>query len=159
MGLHETSKGKMAMAVMAAALTITMPVAADPGGSTAEKVRRLDIMLMVTGLRCRTSRDNFQSDYARFTSNHLTELNAANSAIKAEYVRRNGAAGAQRAMDRISTSMANAYGQGHPWLSCGELRMVTRGLADMRGMAALEEAADQLLAPRGSTGNLAHLGR
>ena len=42
----------------------------------AEKLRRLDIMLMVTGLRCRNTPDNFQADYGRFTTNHITELNA-----------------------------------------------------------------------------------
>ena len=51
--------------------------------------------------------------------------------------------------------MANQYGQGHPWLGCADLKMVTRSLALMRGPDALEEAADQLLASEGSGTQLA----
>ena len=46
---------------------------------------------------------------------------------------------------RLSTTMANQYGQGHPWLTCGELKTVARSLSQVRGRATLEEAADQLL--------------
>jgi hypothetical protein len=47
--------------------------------------------------------------------------------------------------------MANHYGQGHPWLSCGQLKQVTRSLAEARGSAPLLAAADQLLADTGSS--------
>jgi hypothetical protein len=116
----------------------------------AEKLRRLDIMLMVTGLRCRTGADNFQADYARFTGAHLPALNAASDSLKREMAARHGPAAAVRALDRLSVTMANAYGQGHPWLNCHELKMVARNLADVRGNEALESAADQLLAETGS---------
>lgn len=150
---------KLASALAAALLMQSATVLANPGTGGAEQIRRLDIMLMVTGLRCRTSSDNFQADYARFSRNHLGELNAAAAVMRADYARLYGASGAQRAVDRVSTSMANAYGQGHPWLSCAELRMVTKGLADMQGRAPLEEAAYQLLAARGSSATLAYLAR
>jgi hypothetical protein len=109
-----------------------------------------DIMLMVTGLRCRSTSDNFQSDYGRFTTAHLAELNAAGATLQADYTRRHGAAGANRALDRMSTTMANAYGGGHPWLNCAQLGTVARNLADARGAAPLVEAADQLLAASGT---------
>jgi hypothetical protein len=51
----------------------------------------------------------------------------------------------------MSTSMANSYGQGHPWLNCGQLKQVAKNLAKVDGRATLEEAADQLLARSGST--------
>jgi hypothetical protein len=116
----------------------------------AEKLRRLDIMLMVTGLRCRTGADNFQADYGRFTTNHIAELNAASNSLKADMAKRYGAAGAARALDRLSTTMANQYGNGHPWLGCGQLKQVAQGLAAARGPAPLVEAADQLLGESGS---------
>jgi hypothetical protein len=117
--------------------------------SQAEKLRRLDIMLMVTGLRCRTTADNFNSEYGRFTTAHLGTLNAASNTLKADYARRYGAAGANKALDRLSVQMANAYGQGHPWLSCGQLKQVAGTLASVRGVEPLVEAADELLgAPR-----------
>lgn len=135
-----------AMAALAIGLAITAPAhAAGDTMSGAEKLRRLDIMLMVTGLRCRTSADNFTADYGRFTASHLSELNAANAELKADLARSYGPAGAQRALDRLSTTMANGYGQGHPWLACADLKMVARNLASVRGRATLEEAADQLL--------------
>lgn len=139
----------VAAALAAVSLLASVPASAG-GANSAEKLRRLDIMLMVTGLRCRTTSDNFQDDYGAFTTNHLAELNAASNALKADYSARHGAAGANRALDRMSTTMANAYGGGHPWLSCGELKMVARNLAEARGQAPLEAAADQLLAEHGS---------
>ena len=135
-----------ALAALAVGLAMTAPAhAAGDTMSGAEKLRRLDIMLMVTGLRCRATADNFTADYGKFTASHLAELNAANAEMKADLSRRYGAAGAQRALDRLSTTMANGYGQGHPWLGCADLKMVARNLVAVRGRATLEEAADQLL--------------
>ena len=68
------------------------------------------------------------------------------------FMRESGGAGrgADRALDRLSVTMANTYGQGHPWLDCHQLKQVARGLADARGSAPLVEAADQLLEARGT---------
>jgi hypothetical protein len=136
---------------LAATLTLGAVTPAMAGGTSgdAEKLRRLDIMLMVTSLRCRTTADNFSAEYSQFSSNHLGELNQASNRLRADLSRQHGQVGSARALDRISTVMANAYGQGHPWLSCRELKMVTRDLAQMRGHAPLVEAADQLLGERG----------
>lgn len=135
-----------------AALGMALSAVPASAGSMnqAEKIRKLDIMLMVTGLRCRTTADNFQPDYQRFTTNHIGTLNAASNMLKADFSRRHGAAGANRALDRLSVTMANAYGQGHPWLSCAQLKTVARNLAGVRGEAPLVEAANQLLEPSGS---------
>jgi hypothetical protein len=139
---------RVVASLAASALVVSFPASAAGyanGGSNAEKLRRLDIMLMVTGLRCRAGADNFQADYGRFTSAHIGELNGAASQLRTEYARRNGAAGADRALDRMSVSMANQYGQGHPWLNCAQLKMVARNLATAKGSAPLIAAADQLL--------------
>lgn len=123
--------------------------AANPADQ-AEKLRRLDIMLMVTGLRCRATPDDFRPEYRRFTTRHIAVLNAASDQLKAHYAARLGPERAARALDRISVTMANAYGQGHPWLSCAQLKVAARGLADAQGAAVLLEAADQLLAGSGT---------
>ena len=138
-----TIKG-FAACVAAAGMVVSFPAAAG-GMGQAEKIRRLDIMLMVTGLRCRTTKDNFQRDYGRFTTNHIGELNAAARELKADYAARLGAGKADRALDKLSVQMANQYGQGHPWLNCGQLKQVARTLADMRGLSPLVEAANDLL--------------
>lgn len=139
----------VAAVLAAVSLTVGTPAIADDM-SQAEKVRRLDIMLMVTGLRCRTTADNFTREYQRFTAAHLRELNAAGATLRAEFARRHGATGAVRALDRMSVTMANSYGGGHPWLNCAQLGVVARNLADARGPGVLVEAADQLLASNGS---------
>ena len=137
----------MAGAAMAG-LLVAMPARAETM-SSAEKVRRLDIMLMVTGLRCRSGEDNFQADFQRFEARHLTELNAAARTLAADYAGRMGKAGADKALDRISVSIANNYGNGHPWLGCHELKSVARQLAEARGAEPLLMAADELLSGDG----------
>ena len=141
-----TIKG-FAACVAAAGLLVSFPAAAG-GAGQAEKIRRLDIMLMVTGLRCRNTSDNFNNEYGRFTTAHMSELNAAAATMKQEMSARYGAAGANRALDRLSTQMANQYGQGHPWLNCGQLKQVAGSLADLRGVEPLQAAADDLLDAR-----------
>lgn len=141
----------VAAGLAAASLLISVPASAA-GMSQAEKLRRLDIMLMVTGLRCRSTSQNFQADYGRFTANHIVELNAAANALKADMARKYGAAGANRALDRLSVTMANRYGLGHPWLNCGQLKQVAQNLANARGSGPLIEAADQLLDGGGKGG-------
>ena len=134
----------VAAAFAAMSILVSVPASAG-GGNSAEKLRRLDIMLMVTGLRCRTTRDNFQREYGRFTTNHIGELNAAARELKADYAAKLGPAKADRALDKLSVQMANQYGQGHPWLNCGQLKRVASTLADMRGLQPLVEAANDLL--------------
>ncbi|MBL8657661.1 MAG: S-adenosyl-L-homocysteine hydrolase [Altererythrobacter sp.] len=144
---------KCAAAVSVALATIAAPLPALAGtGSEAEALRKLDIMLMVTSLRCRTTAHNFQADYQRFSSTNLTTLNAAARSLHTSMSHTAGKAGAKRALDRISVGMANEYGRGHPWLTCGELKRITGELASgRRTQGELSAAADELLAshPRG----------
>lgn len=145
----------LGLAALFISFTLADPArAASPAGvadnGRAENIRRLDIMLMVTGLRCRTTSDDFRSDYARFTKNQLPVLNQAAATLRGDLARRYGSGGADKALDRMSVTMANSYGLGHPWLNCAQLKSVTRDLADMRSEAALADAAAQLLAPRGN---------
>lgn len=135
----------------AIALGLATPAHAGTGDGSAEKLRRLDIMLMVTGLRCRTTPDNFIDDYGSFTTRHLSALNEASRDLKTELASQYGAKGAERALDRMSVVMANEYGGGHPWLTCGELREVARNLAKVEGREPLVAAADQLLSLQRAT--------
>lgn len=134
----------IAAGVAALSMVLAAPAGATPVDS-AEKIRKLDIMLMVTALRCRKGADNFQADYERFSASHLAELNAASNTLKADLSKRQGAAGAKRALDKISTGMANAYGNGHPWLDCAGLKQVARELAAKQQPGVLLAAADEYL--------------
>lgn len=138
----------VAAGLAAVSMLVSVPAQAGSMGQ-AEKLRRLDIMLMVTGLRCRTTQYNFQADYGRFTTNHIAELNAASREMKANLAKRHGIVGAARALDKISVTMANDYGNGHPWLGCDQLKKVASGLAAAKGSGPLVEAADQLLGEGG----------
>jgi hypothetical protein len=122
------------------------PASAQTSLEAAEKLRRLDIMLMVTALRCRFGEDNFQADYDAFSTRHLAELNAAARSLTAELARRHGATGARRALDRMSTGIANGYGMGHPQLECADLKRTTQQLTAESSGDALVAAADRLIA-------------
>lgn len=137
--------GKQLAAIVAALSTLAWTPAMAGDVASAEKLRRLDIMLMVTSLRCRTGPDDFQADYGRFATRHLATMNAAAAQLKANFARRMGAKGASRALDRMSVQMANQYGQGHPWLNCPDLKSVTRDLAKEKDDKVLLAAADELL--------------
>ena len=140
---------KRAAASLTAFGVLAIPTAVHAGaGDQAEALRKLDIMLMVTSLRCRSTADNFQADYQRFSSSHLTVLNAASRMLEANMAKNTGPSGAKRALDKISVGMANEYGRGHPWLNCGELKQITRDLAADKDSAYLANAADELLSSR-----------
>ena len=130
----------------ASMLAIPSTASADEVLANAENIRKLDIMLMVTSLRCRHGTDNFQADYQAFSAAHVTTLNRAGRHLQSGLARQHGDRGAKKALDRISVGMANQYGQGHPWLECSELRQVARDLAADRSPARLSSAATELLA-------------
>lgn len=143
---------KSAAATFVALAVLATPVTVQAGQlDQAEAVRKLDIMLMVTSLRCRRTADNFQPDYQRFSSSHLTALNTASRTLQANLVKKAGAQSAKRALDKISVGMANEYGNGHPWLGCGELKQIAKNLATDKDSTKLAATADDLLAnrPRG----------
>lgn len=147
-GQRKAVRGLPALVAISVALAPAQPAQAAGSGGDAEKLLRLDIMLMVTGLRCRKTGDNFWLDYGRFTTKHMGSLNGANSYLRSDLSRRIGRKAAKRALDRMSVTMANQYGRGHPWLDCGQLKMVASNLSRVDGRATLVEAADQLLLSR-----------
>lgn len=155
MRLYSTFVGA---AVSAAMLCSASVATAQNTADDAEQLRRMDIMLMVTSLRCRKGPDNFQSDYNKFSAAHLQTMNAASRQLKLGMEKRLGVKGAARKLDQLSVSMANEYGNGHPWLECAELRQVTKELATVKDPMRLATAADELLSSR-PKGQLAILAR
>ena len=143
------NRAYLAAAMLAASsLVASAPVQAQscwgPQAVAAAKLRNLDIMLMVTALRCRKGADNFQPDYYNFSAAHQAELNVANGVLRAQFAG-GGATAANRALDKMSVVIANSYGVGHPNMGCRELRQVTRDLATTRVGGALLNAADALV--------------
>lgn len=136
----------LAMAAAAAATILTPAPALAAGSADSENIRKLDIMLMVTSLRCRMGAHDFQPHYRQFSAAHLPTLNTAARDLEAGLTRKHGARGAKRALDRMSVGMANQYGKGHPWLECSELKEITTKLAASRDPSHLKLAASELLA-------------
>ncbi len=108
-------------AIASVGAIIVSPAQATEHFNEATALRSLDIMLMVTSLRCRTGPHDFRSDYNRFTSRHLSSLNAANATLRRGL--------GDVSLDRMSVRLANGYGDGHPWLDCAELKQVARELS------------------------------
>ena len=140
--------GRAAVACFAAALTVPMSIPAHAQASLAEAeaIRKLDIMLMVSALVCRSSKYNFQSEYERFSARHLPALNAAYRLLHADLARVHGATKAKKLLDSMSVRMANSYGSGHPWLGCEELKETTAELANRTTGHRLHASAVYLLA-------------
>ncbi|OYW44089.1 MAG: hypothetical protein B7Z33_13390 [Sphingomonadales bacterium 12-68-11] len=121
------------------------PAAAQTEVESATQLRRLDMMLMVTSLRCRFGSDNFQAGYEAFKRRHAATLRTAAEQALADMTRRMGRKSAIHAFDRLSTGMANSYGLGHPQLGCAELKQAAEHLLTIDGRPALVAAANSLL--------------
>jgi hypothetical protein len=121
------------------------PAHANNGFEEAHSLRSLDIMLMVTALRCRAGPHDFQSDYHQFSATHLPHLNAAGRTLKRTFAASYGERNPSRALDRMGVKIANAYGGGHPWMSCAELQQVTRDLCESADAKSLASKARYLL--------------
>lgn len=132
-----------ALAIGSMASAMAAPAHADVGG--AERLRRLGIMLEVGAQRCSGSAQDYTRDYRRFAAAHRRELKQADAELRQDLTRSFGKARAGRELERRGTAIANGYGQGHPWLDCGQLGLVARNLTQVLGRPTLEEAADQLI--------------
>lgn len=135
-------------ALAATATLVCTPAASANEIESAKQIRKLDMMLMATSLRCRFGADNFQSHYNQLRQSHQQNFKLAAERVLGDMTRKMGRKRAINAYDRMSTAMANEYGLGHPWLDCAELKAHTIALTKARGMAALQQSATDLLASR-----------
>lgn len=141
--------GALALSAMSALLPAAPAAAGDV--DNAIQIRKLDMMLMATSLRCRFGADNFQADYERIKVRHRLNFKVAAERVLGDMTRRMGRKNAINSYDRMSTGMANEYGVGHPWLNCNQLKREAQALASTSDMASLDSAARELLARQPST--------
>ncbi|MEP0191214.1 MAG: S-adenosyl-L-homocysteine hydrolase [Erythrobacter sp.] len=140
-------------AALAFAAAIALPSSAaiaesDPiMTSDAVKLRKLEVMLMVTSLRCRNGAHDFRGEYGQFSTMHRANLSAARADLKRGLNAQYGSNGTKRALDRMGVKMANTYGSGHPWLNCAELKDEVQALCIEVEHGQLLSAATRLLAP------------
>jgi hypothetical protein len=102
----------------------------------AAQVANLNMMMMVTALRCRKGGDNFLNDYNRFVKTNNAVLGAQNATVRSHFARLNGAKGAESAMDKYIIGLANNYGSGHESKGCGQLKSIASQLAQKSHSAA-----------------------
>ena len=95
----------------------------------AATIAKLNMMLMVTGLRCRNGADNFLPQYNRFVISNNNVLGSQHAALKSYFAQTMGAKGAEGAFDRLVIDFANGYGAGHPTMGCPELKALATDLA------------------------------
>ncbi|MEO9463205.1 MAG: hypothetical protein ABJ242_10770 [Marinomonas sp.] len=141
-------------AITMSSIAFAAPVAAqaEPAEqSHAEIIRKLNIMLMVTSLRCRVGAHDFQAEYERFTANYMPELQRTGAHLRNRLEAQHGKRGGRLALDRIGVGIAKGYGGGHPWLNCEGLKSATAVLNLRHGAASLALAADELLSPAPTT--------
>jgi hypothetical protein len=139
--------GRAAGAALMAAVTFGQAHAA--GGDcwsaqeiSAAKIRDLQTMLMVAGLRCRGTGTDVLTGYNRFVATNRVAIVEVNNRLKGHFDAAYGAVEGQRSYDRFTTALANAYGAGGS------------GAGDCAAMADL---ADDAAAARGSGATLAAL--
>lgn len=95
----------------------------------AATIAKLNMMLMVTGLRCRNGADNFLPQYNKFVTSSNGVLGSQHTALKSYFAQTMGAKGAEGAFDRLVIDFANGYGAGHPTMGCSELKVIATDLA------------------------------
>jgi hypothetical protein len=127
----------------AAVLALVATMTANPAHACwtnaerdAAQVANLNMMMMVTALRCRKGSDNFLGEYNQFVKSNNPVLGAQNVAVRSYFVRMNGTRGADSAMDKYVISLANSYGSGHDSKGCGQLKEIAGQLANKKQTAA-----------------------
>ena len=87
----------------------------------AASVANLNMMMMVSALRCRKGPNNFLDDYNRFVKANTSVVGSQNAIVKARFARLLGAKSADGALDRLTVGYANHYGGGHATMDCAAL--------------------------------------
>jgi hypothetical protein len=111
----------------------------------AAKVRDLQTMLMVAGLRCRGTESNVLAGYNRFVATNRAAIVAVNDQLKGHFRAAYGPAEGQRSYDRFTTALANAYGAGGSGTgNCADMARLAEEATAARGssaaLAAIAEA-------------------
>ena len=123
--------GKVAVLCALAAMIMASPAQAcwTSAEQDAAKVANLNMMMMVSALRCRKGPDDFLADYNRFVKNNNPVIGSQNAAVRSHFARINGNANADAVMDKFIIAIANSYGGGHQYLGCAQLKLVAQDLS------------------------------
>ncbi len=126
-----TKTGKAAALSAVTAMIIASPAQScwTNAEQDAAKVANLNMMMMVSALRCRKGPDDFLAEYNRFVKNNNPVIGSQNATVRSHFARINGNGNADAAMDKFIIGIANSYGGGHDRLGCNELKQVAQDLS------------------------------
>jgi hypothetical protein len=118
---------KMGFVALAAAMPLA-PATANTCWKTAAieaaQVRDMDMMLMVSALRCRGTAHNFLPAYNRFVQEKRVALTGLNDELRAHFRAQVGPIAGLGAYDDYVTGLANIYGAGVGGLACRDLQSI-----------------------------------
>jgi hypothetical protein len=128
----------------------SLPPQADISLQNAEQILQFDVMLAANAIRCSRLKEPLERDYVAFRKLHKANVEQAWRVAQADYEKHHNGG----SIDTMLTATANAYGQGHPRLSCNQLGQEVRNLLKLETVSELASAMNPLLdgAPRHSHG-------
>jgi hypothetical protein len=133
----------IAGAVLALASTPVNAACWTQSEVAAAKVRDLDTMLMVSGLRCRFQSAALLNTYNAMVVRHRAALTEANMLLKGHFTK---AIGGANALDSYITRVANRYGAGADDLSCESLQSIAAAAmaeeSTLNALVAIAERAE-----------------
>lgn len=121
----------------AGSVMLAVPAAAsaacwDEQSSVAAELRALEVMLMVSALRCRLDGEDFLPDYNRFVRVNRAVLTGAVDDLRVHFDEGDGWRPALDRFDRYVTAIANEHGDEGAY-GCRELRLITHDAIDAGG--------------------------
>ncbi|MEZ5748701.1 MAG: hypothetical protein R3D83_02075 [Caenibius sp.] len=111
------------LAGLLATTALFAPVLASAAGTDlrrAEKLQQLDVLLMISSLRCLQTGSDFTTAYDHFSEVYAPELREARSALEADYAARFGSRSAKFAVDRSVTRLPTFGGKATHFDACHE---------------------------------------
>jgi hypothetical protein len=143
-------KRGLLMAVTAALATQPAQACWNTVEQDAAKISSLNMLLMVSALRCRKGTYNFLPEYNAFVKRNNAVLGTQNGLIRQQFSRALGPKRAESAADQLTIGFANHYGMGHETMGCAELKAFTADASiNSHSVLELVKLADRTVtAPR-----------
>lgn len=109
------------------------------------RVRQLDVLLMVSALRCEHGDVPFLEGYNRFVAANRDVIASANDGMRRHFAASMSQAAALNAYDAMVVRMANQFGDGHGLPDCASMAAITDSLADGETTASLASLSAELV--------------
>lgn len=128
---------RIVKAITASVVALAVPTGAsaacwDARSTVAAEIRALDVMLMVSALRCRLDGPDFVQDYNHFVRTNRVTLTGAVDDLRDHFDEGDGWRPSLERFDRYVTAIANEHGERGRY-SCQDLRLITEDAIEAGG--------------------------